>query len=84
MICELPNSFIKRAIGISPGEHMKSITGYIFFIIDQIDSLIGVFLLLIYYSDITIQKYLIYILIGAMTHIVINYILIIFKIRRRL
>ena len=81
---ELPNSFIKRRFNIVPGEIDKGIKGFIFFIIDQIDSLIGVFLVLMYFNGMSVVDYFIYLIIGAITHIVINLILFVIKVRRHL
>jgi hypothetical protein len=38
---ELPNSFIKRQIGIGPGQSGSGFVGSVFWVIDQIDSLAG-------------------------------------------
>lgn len=84
MICELPNSFIKRRIDIKPGKTDNGIKGFIFLIIDQIDSLIGVVLVLNIISDISIVKSIMYVILGAFTHISINYILYKLKIRRNI
>lgn len=43
---ELPNSFIKRRVGIGPGATTDGLVGALFWIVDQIDSMIGVLLLL--------------------------------------
>lgn len=82
MICELPNSFIKRRINIIPGKTDKGIKGILFFVIDQIDSLIGVFFVLMLLNNMSFYRYLLYLFIGALTHIVINLILFCLKIRR--
>ena len=75
MICELPNSFIKRRINIIPGKTDKGIKGVIFFVIDQIDSLIGVFFVLMSFNGMSLSRYLLYLFIGALTHIGINFLL---------
>ena len=41
IVGELPNSFIKRQIGIGPGEGGSGLTGRVFWVIDQLDSLAG-------------------------------------------
>jgi CDP-diglyceride synthetase len=41
---ELPNSFVKRQIGIGPGEGGEGITGRICWVVDQLDSLAGMLL----------------------------------------
>ena len=84
MICELPNSFIKRRVGIDAGKTKKSPIGLFFFIFDQIDSLIGVFLVLFVFSNISIHKFFLYVLIGGLTHVTINLFLYKVKIRRNL
>jgi hypothetical protein len=80
MLFELPNSFIKRRLDIPSGKT----TNVAFFIIDQIDSLIGVMLVLFYTSNITFFVYLEYVLLGGITHIFINSILYGLKIRKNL
>lgn len=84
MIFELPNSFIKRRINIIPGKTDKGIKGIVFFVIDQIDSLIGVFLVLKLLSGIAWSKYFLYLLVGGLTHITINLMLWLCGIRRNL
>lgn len=84
MFFELPNSFLKRRFNINPGETTNGFKGKIFFVIDQIDSLIGVFLLLFLFSDISIGKYFLYIFMGGLTHIIVNLTLKAFKVRKRL
>lgn len=72
MLCELPNSFLKRRIRIEPGRTGSGLVGIVFFLIDQIDSLVGVMLSLLLVANISIQKYFAYVLVGALTHIGIN------------
>ena len=82
MLCELPNSFIKRRIGISSGKTDKGIKGVTFFIVDQIDSLIGVMFVLYLFSNFTMWKYIGYVALGAITHIAINLTLYFAKVRK--
>ena len=84
MLFELPNSFIKRRLDIIPGKTDKGIKGVVFFVIDQIDSLIGVFLVLMALSEISFERYLLYILVGGLTHISVNLVLWLSGIRRNL
>ena len=84
MICELPNSFVKRRLDIQPGKTDKGFKGFVFFILDQIDSLIGVTFVLCLFSKITALKYISYIVLGAITHVCINLVLFVLKIRRNL
>ena len=82
MLFELPNSFIKRRLDIVPGKTDKGVKGAVFFVIDQIDSLIGVFLVLKLLSGISLSKYFLYLFVGGFTHIAINLMLWLLKIRR--
>lgn len=84
MLFELPNSFIKRRFDVPAGKTVLSKRGVLFFIIDQIDSLVGVMLVLVFISKISLLKYLFYIFLGGITHISVNAILYSFKVRRNL
>ena len=84
MIAELPNSFIKRRLDIASGKTDKGLKGVIFFIVDQVDSLIGITILLYIVSDIRIGKAVQYVILGALTHIGINLMLYTLKIRRNI
>ncbi len=83
MLFELPNSFIKRRLDIKPGKTARGIKG-IFFVIDQIDSLLGVFLVLKFYNMMSLNKYLSCVVVGAVTHISVNLILFFTKIRKNI
>lgn len=41
---ELPNSFLKRQLGIGPGEIGSGLVGAVFWVVDQVDSLAGMLL----------------------------------------
>lgn len=84
VVSELPNSFIKRRIGIQPGKTSTGIKGITFLIIDQTDSLIGIFILLSVVSHLSIVRFIAYIVVGTLMHIILNYILYKLKIRRNL
>lgn len=81
---ELPNSFMKRRLDISPG---KTVTGpkKIFFIfLDQADSIIGIVLVVWMFYPLGIKVFLLYILIGAITHLLINMLLYVLHLRKNL
>lgn len=84
MLCELPNSFLKRRLRIEPGRTGKGPVGILFFLIDQIDSLVGVMLVLLLVANISVAKYFAYVLVGALTHIGVNLLLLITKVRKHL
>lgn len=82
MIFELPNSFIKRRIDIPDGKTVQGIKGITFFIIDQLDSMIGIMLVLVIFSRLNLAQYINYVILGGITHIIVNLILYRLKIRR--
>lgn len=84
VLLELPNSFLKRRLDIAAGKTAHGIKGAVFFVIDQIDSLLGVVLLLTFFAGLTFPQYIQYILLGAVTHIALNAALYALKIRRNL
>ena len=84
MLFELPNSFIKRRFNISAGKTEKGLKGIIFYIIDQIDSLIGVCLIYEIYIHYRLLDYMLFIVIGALTHIIVNLILYRLKVRKNI
>ena len=84
VLCELPNSFLKRRLNIQPGKTADGFKGALFFVIDQIDSLLGVVLLLALLTGITLPQYVQYILLGAVTHLALNAVLYALKIRKNL
>ena len=69
---ELPNSFIKRRFDIVPGKTGSGILGAVFFVIDQIDSLLGVTLCLAVICRMGFAEYWQYILVGGVTHLALN------------
>lgn len=84
VICELPNSFIKRRIKITPGKTEKGLIGKLFFVIDQIDSIIGVTIVLSFWYKMPMYQFFLFILLGGLTHIVVNLILYSIKIRKNI
>ena len=72
---ELPNSFLKRRLGIIPGKTQTGFSKAFFFFLDQADSIFGCALVVWLFYDLGILKYLLYVLVGAATHIVLNMLL---------
>ncbi len=58
MLSELPNSFIKRQLGIAPGTVANGLVGVLFYILDQIDMLLGVWLVLSFAVEVTLARVL--------------------------
>lgn len=84
VIFELPNSFIKRRLKISPGKTVGGIKGFLFFIFDQVDSIIGVTVVLSIWYKMSIKQFLLFIVLGAITHIVVNLFLYLIRIRKNI
>ena len=72
---ELPNSFLKRRLDITPGKTIKGFWKVFFIFLDQADSIFGVALVVWIFHDIGILLYLGFVAAGAVTHIVLNMLL---------
>ena len=72
---ELPNSFVKRRLGIKPGKPAKGLEKVIFVFVDQADSIFGCALVVWLFYNLGILKYIGFVVVGAGTHIVINMLL---------
>ena len=84
MLFELPNSFTKRRVGIESGGHSGGARGVFFFILDQIDSLLGVFLAIALLSFVTCAEYWGGVILGGLTHIAVNALLRLVRVRENL
>jgi CDP-archaeol synthase len=58
MLSELPNSFIKRRFEIEPGSAAKGWKGMVFYVYDQIDFLLGSWLVLAFVIPVTVERVL--------------------------
>jgi CDP-archaeol synthase len=56
MLSELPNSFIKRRFEIAPGSAAKGWKGLIFYVYDQIDFLVGAWIVLAIVVPVTVER----------------------------
>lgn len=81
---ELPNSFIKRRVGIVPGKTSTGFKKYFFVILDQADSVIGCVLAVCIFYKMSICMVLGYITLGTITHILINMMLYFMKLRKNM
>lgn len=86
MVCELPNSFLKRRLDIAPGgtTEAEGLKRVFFFLLDQFDSVIGVMLVLKVLSELTWREWTGYVLVGGFTHLMVNVVLKALHIRRAL
>lgn len=81
---ELPNSFIKRRFDIIPGKTTKGLSKIFFTFLDQADSIFGIALVVWMFYPIGIGIYILYILIGAGTHLLINMLLYFLHLRKNM
>ncbi len=72
---ELPNSFIKRRMGIEPGKTMKGWQKVLFIFLDQADSIFGCVLVVCIFHPLPVWYYFVYVIVGAVTHIILNMLL---------
>lgn len=81
---ELPNSFMKRRLDIEPGKTIKGFKKVFFIILDQADSVFGVALVVWMFYPIGIGIYLLFILVGTVTHLLINMLLYFLHLRKNM
>ena len=81
---ELPNSFLKRRLDIRPGKTVSGFTKVFFIFLDQADSVFGVALVVWIFYDLGILLYLLYVLVGAATHLLLNMMLYFMKLRKNM
>ena len=81
---ELPNSFLKRRLDITPGKTIKGKKKVLFIILDQADSVFGVALVVWMFYPIGIWIYLLYIVIGTVTHLLVNMMLYFMHLRKNM
>ncbi len=81
---ELPNSFIKRRLDIKPGKTISGFKKIFFIILDQADSVFGIALVVWMFYPIGIKIYLLFILLGTVTHLLINILLYLLHLRKNM
>lgn len=72
MVSELANSFIKRQLDIAPGTATSGAAGLFFYVFDQVDMLVGVWLVLGFIVGVTIERVLWAIAFLFVTHQIIT------------
>lgn len=82
VIFELPNSYLKRRLDILPGKTAKDAWKYPFILLDQIDSLIGILLVLHLYISLNWAQGIGLLLVGTLTHLGVNRLLYLAKLRQ--
>ena len=82
VVFELPNSYLKRRLDISPGKTAEDAWKYSFILLDQIDSLIGILLVLHLYISLNWAQIIGLLLVGTLTHLGVNRLLYLAKLRQ--
>ncbi len=82
VVFELPNSFIKRRIGIQPGKSQINGLGLLFIVLDQIDSLIGCVLVISIVHPMSISFYFSFVFLGGAIHITLSSLFFLIKLRK--
>ena len=82
VVFEFPNSYLKRRLDISPGKTAKDAWKYPFILLDQIDSLIGILLVLHLYISLDWAQVIGLLLVGTLTHLGVNRLLYLAKLRQ--
>ncbi len=83
-VFELPNSFLKRRLGVVPGKSVSGAWKAFFVFFDQADSVFGCVLVVCFFAPMTIGFYLLYVVVGGVTHILINMLLYACKLRKNM
>jgi len=81
---ELPNSFLKRRLGITPGKTINGLMKVFFIFLDQADSVFGCVLVVCLFVPMSLRFYFLYVILGAVTHIIINMLLYFLKLRKNM
>jgi hypothetical protein len=55
MLAELPNSLLKRQLGVAPGSAVRGRWAVLFYVLDQVDMLLGAWLVLACVMPVTLQ-----------------------------
>ena len=79
---ELPNSFVKRRLGIVAGKTGHGFFGWLFFLIDQADSIIAGLLLAVLLFGLSIRLFIIGTLVLTTVHLALNILLFLIRIRK--
>ena len=82
VVFELPNSYLKRRLDILPGKTARDAWKYPFILLDQIDSLIGILLVLHLYISLNWAQIIGLLLVGTLTHLGVNRLLYLAKLRQ--
>jgi CDP-2,3-bis-(O-geranylgeranyl)-sn-glycerol synthase len=84
MLFELPNSFVKRQLGILPGQPpAQPIARAICFLVDQADSVVGALLALAMFVPVPLVTWIVILLAGPVVHWLFNVVLMFLGLKTR-
>lgn len=75
ILAELPNSFVKRRLGIEPGKAGNGRIGQLFTLVDQADSVVGCLAVLLVVTPITWSDAVALLCLATATHYIVNILL---------
>ena len=75
VLAELPNSYIKRRIDISPGTNASGLKGKVFLIVDQADSVFGCVLFMPIFYVPSILDAVTIVVLATCLHLLVNFLL---------
>lgn len=81
---ELPNSFLKRRVGVTPGKTSGGTFGAVFFLVDQADSVIGALGLALLFFPYPLALFAVGLVCLTLLHLVLNGALYLTRVRRNL
>ena len=79
---ELPNSFLKRQLDIPPGKSKKGFLGVIFFLYDQVDLTIGIWIFLFFLVKPSLLMVVLSLLLTLLLHVAISIVGYLLKMRK--
>lgn len=76
MLAELPNSFLKRQLGIPPGKAPREPrAGFVCFLLDQVDSVVGALLATSVFVPVPMETWILLLVMGPFIHWLFNVVL---------
>jgi hypothetical protein len=82
ILAELPNSYIKRRLGIATGAQSKNYK-YVQYFTDKADSLIGVLIFYFLATNFSFKTILVLFCVGLVIHVSISQLLVVIKIKKK-
>ena len=81
MLFELPNSYIKRKLGVVSGENSKKYS-IVQKLIDKLDSLVGIFIFYYVAMPVTFKMIAVLFTAALIIHISVSYLLVVIKVKK--